>query len=74
MSKVLTKAGAAVQAQARMQKAVVYTVLLYGIDIWVVTGATLIVLEGFHHQVARKILVKIAWYAGDSGWECPPVE
>ena len=34
---------------------VVRTVLLYGSESWVVTGAMLKVLEGFHHWAARQI-------------------
>ena len=36
--------------------------------------AMLTVLEGFHHQVARNITVKIDLHAGDGGWEWPTVE
>ena len=30
-------------------------VLLYGSEIWVVTGVMLKVLEGFHHRATRRI-------------------
>ena len=73
MTKLLTKVGAEVWAQAMMYKAVVKMVFLYGSEMWVVTRAMLTVLEGFHHQVARKIAVKIYRRDGDGGWECPPV-
>ena len=39
-----------------MYKAVVQTVLLYKIESWSVTEVMLKVLEGFHHQVARRIV------------------
>ena len=39
-----------------MHKAVVKSVLLYGNDIWVVMGAMIKVLEGFHRWVARRIM------------------
>ena len=44
------------------------------LEIWVETGAMLTVLEGFHHQVDRKITVKKALNAGDGRWEWSPVE
>ena len=72
--KVLMKAGAAVSAHVMVYKAGVQTVLLYGSESWVVTGAMLTVLEGFHHRVFRKIVGKTARCAGDGGWQCPPVE
>ena len=37
-------------------------------------GAMLWVIEGFHHQVARRITGKTDQRAGDGGWEWPPVE
>ena len=30
-------------------------VLLYGCESWVVTGAIMKVLEGFHHRVAQRL-------------------
>ena len=53
VAKVLTKEVAAVQAQAMVYNVVVQTIFPYGSDIWVVTGAMLTVLEGFHHWLAR---------------------
>ena len=43
------------RACGMMYKAVYQSVLLYGSDSWVVTGEMLKFLEGFHHQVARRI-------------------
>ena len=43
VAKLLKKSGAAVRALEIMYKAVVQTVLLYGSDKWVVTGAMLTV-------------------------------
>ena len=74
MAQLPMKSGAAVRAHAIMYKAVVQTVLMYGSEIWVVTGDMLTVLEGFHHQVTRLIVVKKAWSDGDGGWEWPPTE
>ena len=53
---------------------VIYTVLLYGSEIWVVTGVMLMVLEGFYHRLARKIVGNKAQHTGDWGWEWPPLE
>ena len=73
VEKVLTKLGAVVQAHTMMYKAVVQEVLLYWSEIWVVTGAMLMVIEGFHHQMAMQIARKIAWCAGDGRWEWIPM-
>ena len=39
------------KAQAVIYKAVVKTVLIYGCKSWVVKGAMMTVLDGFHHRV-----------------------
>ena len=39
-----------------MYKAVFQSALLYGRDIWVVTGKILTVLKGFHHREVRRII------------------
>ena len=43
-------------------------VVIYGIKIWVVTVAMLKVLEGFHHQAARKITGMTARCVEDREW------
>ena len=55
MGKVVTNTGATVWAQDMLYKSVSQSVLLYGSESWVVMGEMLNVLEGFHHQVARRI-------------------
>ena len=44
VAKVLTRTGATVWARVMLYKAVVQTVLIYGIKIWAVKGAMLKVL------------------------------
>ena len=61
VSKLLTHIGETVRAQARMYKDVLHMVLLYRSESWVVTEAVLEVLEGFHHQVVRRIARISAW-------------
>ena len=51
----LERTGATVRFQVVIYKAVAQSVLLYDTQIWVVTGDVLKVLEGFHHQAARRI-------------------
>ena len=53
--RVLERTGATVRAQGSMYKAVVQLVILYGIEIWVLNREMLKILEGFHHQVERRI-------------------
>ena len=56
-----------------MYKVLFWTVLIYGSEIWVVTGFILKVIDDFHNRVARRILGKIDQHAGGFGWEWPPV-
>ena len=65
---VLTRAGAMSQAQVVLYKAVAQAVILYGSEIWVVIGAMLKVLEGFHHRVARQIARKTYRRTVDVDW------
>ena len=52
---VLVKKGAMVRSQGMMYNEVSQLVLLYVSETWVVTGGILKVLEGSHHQEARRI-------------------
>ena len=61
VEKLLKSTGATVRVQVIIYKALVQTVLLYGKESWVVTGAMLKLLEGFHHWVARRILRNVDW-------------
>ena len=58
MAKLLMRTGATVWVQKMLYKVVVRTVLIYGINIWVVTVAMLKFLEGYHHRVSRWIVGK----------------
>ena len=71
--RVLTKTVATVRSHGIMYKAVSHCVLLYGSEIWLVTGATLKVMEGFHQRVARRITGMTAKRVADGEWEYPPV-
>ena len=50
--KVLGKTGTTIKAPEMIYKAIVYTVLLYGREIWVVRDVMLKVIEGFCHMIA----------------------
>ena len=71
ISKVLTKTEETVWDIGILYKAVAQMVLLYGSESWVVTGAMLKVLEGFHHRTSRRIAGMTAWNAEDREWEYP---
>ena len=74
VEKLLTDSGAEVWSRVTMYEAVVQTVLLYGIDIWVVMGLMLTVLESFHHQLDKLIVENTAWSDGYGSWELQPAE
>ena len=56
-----------------MYKAVAQSVLLYGSEIWVVTGDMLKVLAGFHHQAAQRITGMTEKRGAGGDWEYPAV-
>ena len=49
-------------------------VLLYGREIWVVTGEMLKVLTGSHHQAVRRITGRTAKRGAGGEWEYPFIE
>ena len=51
-SKSAGKTEETVRSQGAMYKEVTQLVLLYGSEIWVMTGEMLKVLEGFHYRAA----------------------
>jgi hypothetical protein len=55
VSRVLSRQGADPKVSGYFYKAVVQSVLLYGCETWVVSKQILVSLEGFHHQVARRL-------------------
>ena len=55
IARVLANTGSIVRTPGMMYKAVDKFMILYRSDSWVVTGAMLKVVEGFHHQAARRI-------------------
>ena len=62
-----------IRASGMLNKVVENTVILYRRDSWVVTGATLKVLEGFHHRAARRIAGMTARCAEEGEWYYPLV-
>ena len=69
----MLKTGAKLQARGVMYKTAIQLVLLYGSESWMVTGAMLKVLEGFHLRLARRIAEITAWSTTGGEWEWPPV-
>ena len=63
IQKLQTNIGAMVRARSMLYKAVAQTVLLYGSESWVMTGAMMKVLEGFHHQATQCIAGMTSWRA-----------
>ena len=53
--RVIAHTGTTVRPRGMLYKAVAKSALLYGSEIWVVTGEILKVLEGFYHWAKRRI-------------------
>ena len=74
VAKVLGKTGVLTKTQEIMYKALFQAVLLYVIKIWVVADAMMMVIEEFHHRVAR-LIAGMKPKKSDSGeWERSSVE
>ena len=74
MTKVQGKTGVPIKDQAMIYKAVVQEVLLYGREIWVFRYAIVLVLEGFNHRIARRIVGIMERMREGGEWEWDSVE
>ena len=61
------------KARYILYKVVVHTVFIYWCESWVVIDSMMTVMEGFHHRVARRIVVMTLRRSKDVEWEWPPV-
>ena len=67
--RVLEMTGAMVQAQGEIYREVDQSVILYGNESWVLTREMIKVLEGFHHQAARRITGMIVKRGSGGEWK-----
>ena len=65
----MNKTEAMVQDCGVIYKVVEQMVVLYASNIWVMTGAMLKVLEGFHHRSDRRIVGMTAQSTDGGEWE-----
>jgi len=72
--RVLTRDGATPKISGMFYKAIVQSVLLYGCETWTITPRMLTALRGFHHQVARRIAVRLPNKLRDGSWNYPRIE
>ena len=63
-----------VRYRTMLNKAVVQTVLLYGIYSWAITEATMEVLEEFHIRITMRLTRKTVWRVREKGWKWPQAE
>ena len=56
---LLLKSGMTVRSMEMFYKEVVYEVLLYRSEIWVITESTMKVLGGFHNRISQRISGKM---------------
>ena len=72
IARVLVNTGSTVRTCGIIYKGLAQSVLLYISDIWVVMGDMLKVLEGFHHDTARRITGNDGDMWGGRGVVIPP--
>ena len=73
VARALEKTEETVRSQGAMYKEVTQLVLLYGSEIWVVTGEMLKVLKGFHYRAAWQTTGMTAKCGAGGEWEYPLV-
>ena len=74
LTRILTKTGLPPRIAGLFYKAIAQAVLLYGSESWVITPAMLTTLEGFHHQVARRITNRMPRKTANNLWIYPPIK
>ena len=68
LERFLESKGATVRSRGEIYKEVAQSVLLYGSEIWVVTGEMLKFLAGFHHRAAQWITGMTEKRGVDGDW------
>ena len=72
LARILDKDSATFQAKGMFHGAIIQSVLLCGVETWMVAPAMMRVLKSFHHRVAQRISGMMTHRAGDN-WVCPPI-
>jgi hypothetical protein len=73
VSTVLRAEGLPPKAGAMFYKAIVQSVLLYGVETWVLTASMRKTLAGFHHRVGQSLSGLRPFRRLNETWEYPPV-
>jgi hypothetical protein len=74
ISRILRGEGATPRISAMFYKEVVQTVLIFGSESWVLTPSMLVKLEGFHRQIARRLMGRAPVYLRSEGtWQYQPL-
>ena len=71
---VLERESADAWTSGRIYVVVVQAVLLYVLEMWVVTPRIAKVLGGFHHRVACRLIGRQTCRGRDGRWVYPPLE
>ena len=66
--RILDKDGATNYAKGMFYRAIIQSVLLYGVETWTVTPAMMKVLESFHNRVARRLAGMMPYRDGQDEW------
>ena len=73
IARVMVNMGAIVRVWGMMYKAVAQSVILYNSERCILMGGVINVLDGFHHQVAKRITGMVATRGAGGDWEYPLV-
>ena len=71
LDRILGQEGADTRTSGHFYITVIQAILLFGLEIWVVTLRIKRLLGGFHHRVARGISGKIPRRWAEGRWEYP---
>ena len=74
MTRILIREVSDAQAPGQIYLAVVQSIIMYGSETWVLTPRMKIVLGGFHHRVARRLMGRQPRKVRGVGWVYPSLD
>ena len=74
LTRILSREGVYSQALGQIYLVIVQSIMLYGLDTWVLTPPMKRVLGGLYHRVSRRLTGRKTHIGRDGGWFYTPLE
>ena len=74
LSRILSREGADPKVSGHFEKAVTQAVLLFGVEMWVLTPRIEQAISSLQHRFAQRLIGRNKRRRGDGSWEYPQLE